>query len=79
MLFTTPSVIFFDRKYFGSGFFSKMSDNEDSLSVLRDPEVFAVKHFPLDVIPQAIQCGEDSGESSPLVVREKPFNVLKEK
>src|SRR5579863_7242729 len=51
--FKTFSVISLDRKYFWSTCSSKMSDNEYSFSVLRDPKR-AVKHLPLQVIPQFI-------------------------
>ena len=55
-----------------------MSDNEDALAVLRNPEILAVKHLPLDVVPQAIKRTDDDGERAPFIVREKPFDVLKE-
>ena len=55
-----------------------MSDNEDSLSVLRYSEILAVKHLPLEVIPKTIQCAEDNTEGAPFFVREKPLNILKE-
>src|SRR3990172_44321 len=45
-------TIFSDRKYFGSTFSSKMSDNEHSFPILGDSEVFAVKNLPLILIPQ---------------------------
>ena len=46
-----------DRKYIWSGCSSKMSDNENSLSVLGHPKMFAVKHLPLEIIPKVIQDG----------------------
>ncbi len=41
--------------YFGSGHSSKMSDNEHALPVLGDAEILAVKHLPLEVVPQFIK------------------------
>jgi len=55
-----------------------MSDNEHSLPILGNPEVFAVKHLPFDMIPQFIQDSEDCAEGSPLVVAEDSLDILKE-
>lgn len=54
-----------------------MSDNEHALAVLGDTEILAVKHLPLQVVPQLIQRGEDSAERAPLMVSEKASDVLK--
>ena len=55
-----------------------MSDNEDALPVLRDSVILAVKHLPLDVIPQVIKRGDDSGNGTPFIVRKYPSDVFKE-
>jgi len=68
-----------ERKYLGSGFDTKMSDNEDPLSVLGDAEILAVKHLPFDAIPQLNKRGDDGLESSSVVMRKKPFDVFQYK
>ena len=67
-----------ERKYLGSGDSSKMSDNEHPFSVLWNPEILAVTHLPLEVIPQVIKRGEDDAEGASSVVTEESFDVLKE-
>ena len=68
-----------DRKYLGSGFSSKMSDNEDPLPVLGYSVVLAVKHLPLQVIPQVIKRGNDRVKGASPVVAKESFNVFKDK
>ncbi len=63
----------------GSGFSSKMSDNEHPFPILWDTEILAVKHLPLEVIPQAIKRFDDDVEGLPAVVAEESFDVLKDK
>ena len=53
------AVVACDRKYFGSGCSSRMSDNVDPLPVLGYSVILAVKHLPLAVIPQFIKRPED--------------------
>ena len=67
-----------ERKYFGSGCSSKMSDNEHSLPVLWHSVIFAVKHLPLTVIPQLINRGDDGAESFSVVMTEQSFNIFKD-
>lgn len=67
-----------ERKYLGSGCASKMSDNEYPFPVLRDTIILAVKHLPLEVIPQLIKRLDDGFERLPLLVTEKPFYVFKQ-
>jgi hypothetical protein len=54
-----------------------MSDNDDPLPVLGNAEIFAVKHLPLEVIPQFIQRLEDCSKRPAFVVIEEPFDVFK--
>jgi hypothetical protein len=68
-----------ERKYLGSGFDTKMSDNEDPFPVLGDAEIPAVKHLPFDAIPQLNKRGDDGLESSSVVMRKKPFDVFQYK
>ena len=77
MLLTIPFVIFLERKYFRSGCSSKMSDNEDSFSVLGHSEILAVKHLPFDVIPQLDKLGYDDSESSAVVMTRESLNIFK--
>lgn len=67
-----------ERKYLLEGFASKMSDNKDTLSVLRK-EIAAVDNLPFCIIPQLIQRSEDCPEGSPVVVAKQSLNVFKEK
>lgn len=67
-----------ERKYRWSGCVSKMSEDIYALPVLGDAEILAVKHLPLEVIPQVIQRLEDDAEGSSAVVAEEPLDVLKE-
>ena len=69
-------MVFSDRKYLGSGFSSKMSDNEDALPVLGNPEILAVKHLPLHSIPQFCHLNEHPGEVPSFIARQQAFNVL---
>jgi hypothetical protein len=46
-----------------------MSDNEHSFPILGDSEILAVKHLPLDVVPQFIKRGDDGVERFSVVVR----------
>ena len=57
-----------DRKYFSSTSSSKMSDNVDTLSVLGNSEVFAVKYLPFNEIPQVGENPNDCRESPAVVV-----------
>ena len=63
-------VVSADRKYLQSGRSSKISDNEHSFPDSGGLRNSAVKHLPLEVIPQLIKRIDDCSESSPFVVRE---------
>lgn len=67
-----------ERKYLGSGFASKMSDNVDAFSILWEAKILAVKHLPLKVIPQVIKDLETAQRRCPVRVSEKPANVFKQ-
>jgi len=56
-----------------------MSDKKQPLAVLWDAEMSAVKHLPLDVIPQFIKRGDDRLESAASVMRQKSLDVFKKK
>jgi hypothetical protein len=56
-----------------------MSDNVHALAALRDAEMFAVKHLPLEVIPQFIKRSDDRPKRPAAVMAEETFDVLKEK
>ncbi|GAG92947.1 unnamed protein product, partial [marine sediment metagenome] len=71
-------TIFSDRKYFWSGFFSSMSDNEHPLPILGNTEILAVKHLPLTVIPKLIQRSDNGFKGSPIIVAKESFDILKE-
>jgi hypothetical protein len=55
-----------------------MSDNEHSLPVLGHSVILAVKHLPLQVIPQLIKRGDDGSESLSVVMTQKSFNIFKD-
>jgi len=55
-----------------------MPDNEHSFPIVGDSEILAVKHLPLEVIPQLIKRFDDGLKSEAKIVREKPFNVFKQ-
>ena len=75
----SPFTILSERKYFWSGCSSKMSNNEHALPVLRDSVILAVKHLPLQIIPQLNKRSEDCGEGCTAVVAEEAFDIFKEK
>lgn len=77
--FNNLSTIAGDRKYLSSTESSKMSDNEHAGAGLGHSEALAVKHLPLDIIPQLPQGFEDDPESESIVGREQTLDVLKEK
>jgi hypothetical protein len=67
-----------ERKYRSSTESSKMSDNDNALSVLGRAEIFAVEYLPFHAIPQLIKRGDDDSESSPTVMAEKVLDVFED-
>jgi hypothetical protein len=55
-----------------------MSDNEHPLPILGNSEILAVKHLPLEVIPQPIKRSDDGMKCLTLVVWKQSFDVLKQ-
>ena len=45
-----------------------MSDNEHSFPILGDAEILAVKHLPLEVIPQFIKRFDDGLKSEAKII-----------
>ncbi len=68
-----------ERKYFGSGRSSAMSDNEHSFPTLGHAEILAVAHLPLHVVPQVMKRREDRAEGPLLIVSKQSCDVFKEK
>ena len=59
--------------------FSKMSNSIDSFPVLWYSEIFCVKHFPLDIIPQLLHFKEDGSEVIPSVAAKHSLNIFVDK
>ena len=70
---------FFERKYFSGQSAIKISESVHAPSLLRYSEIRRVKHAPFDTIPEFMNFMEDSSESFPAGVIEKPRHVFKEK
>ena len=58
-----------ERKYFSGTFCSKISDNVQPFSLLRDSKMDAVMHTPFDMIPQLNKRGEDGFKRPAPVMR----------
>ena len=58
-----------ERKYLSGTSSITISDNEQPPSLLRDSEIFAVKHTPFEIIPQLNKRGEDGIKRPAAVMR----------
>lgn len=66
-----PIQAFGESKYFGSGFASRMADNEQAPPPLRHSEVLRVKNSPGDAIPELHKGADDGDEILSAVGTEK--------
>lgn len=74
-----PIAAFWLKKYFCGGVRVSMhGNNVDTAALLRDSEIFAVKHTPRHTIPEFVQRFEYDGEVSSSMAREKAEDVFKD-
>jgi hypothetical protein len=71
-----PIHAFAESKYFGSGFSSRMSDNEDTAAPLRHSEVLSVENCPDHAIPAFGERPDNRLEVFAASTREEARDIL---
>jgi hypothetical protein len=71
-----PIQAFAESENFGSGFSSRMSDNEHTAAPLRHSEVLSVKNRPGHAIPEFGERPDDRLNVCAVSTREKPWDIL---
>jgi hypothetical protein len=71
-----PIQAFAESENFGSGFSSRMSDNEHTAAPLRHSEVLSVQNCPGHAIPAFGERPDDRLKVSPVPTREEPRDIL---